>query len=648
MFEGGPPKASRPQRFPGIDRASPGKLNARFLNASNLNDPYFWIKFYGTRRWNRVGRGPKAATVRLNMNRWIWFLVCMVLGLALVAGGLLVPAHLRATESSVLAKAGRNSPTLVEQGLTLVRDRQLGAAQMLWLATKNEWIPRREELGIAINDLARQHPAWQAWGGGDSELAALFESAPNAAGRATESLPTNSAVAGSVPFTYYVVQQDTRDRVLALLQASTRPAVQELLMCRNLTNLTLFSPSQSASGQALDAAVCVCGLMLDEQKLTGGLSNQVTALAIQANHGNSGPLEQALFDFMSLGERFNWSQLVVFAGRVTDLETLRRLANLARREEPQLPLLFAAVTLSGQPAGVAEYLMTWSQNGLKDLGVSLRYGAGGVDELLRRNQRLYVSTIREHLPGSGPIRGYLNFALDSSWRTPAEATTLKWLLILGGGFLLAMAGHFAWPKVSELEEPLQVRGFHVIREILFALGFLLVVLLVSEPFLAQVGQAVEFPLRLRLTIPGSAAPAVAPGAHIPFMKQDMLNLLTLLLFFVLQGLLYIACLVKLAEIRRQRVPPRVQLRLLENEEHLFDAGLYLGFVGTIISLILVSLGVAHFSLMAAYSSTSFGIIFVSIFKIFHLRPARRRLVLETEAAALEPAPAPRPALAPTV
>ena len=45
-------------------------------------------------------------------------------------------------------------------------------------------------------------------------------------------------------------------------------------------------------------------------------------------------------------------------------------------------------------------------------------------------------------------------------------------------------------------------------------------------------------------------------------------------------------------------------------DHLFDAGLYLGFVGTIISLILVSMGVIKFSLMAAYSSTSFGIIFV--------------------------------------
>ena len=111
-------------------------------------------------------------------------------------------------------------------------------------------------------------------------------------------------------------------------------------------------------------------------------------------------------------------------------------------------------------------------------------------------------------------------------------------------------------------------------------------------------------------------------------------LLTLLVFFVLQALIYISCLVKLAEIRRQQVPPRMKLKLLENEDHLFDAGLYLGFVGTIVSLIIASMGLVKFSLMAAYSSTSFGIIFVVIFKIFHLRPARRKLLLEAEAEAI--------------
>jgi hypothetical protein len=110
-------------------------------------------------------------------------------------------------------------------------------------------------------------------------------------------------------------------------------------------------------------------------------------------------------------------------------------------------------------------------------------------------------------------------------------------------------------------------------------------------------------------------------------------LITMVLFFVLQALLYVASIVKLAEIHRQSVPARMKLRLLENEEHLFDAGLYLGFLGTIVSLVLVSMGVfKQPSLMAAYSSTSFGILFVVVFKILHLRPAKRKLLMEAEAA----------------
>jgi formate/nitrite transporter FocA (FNT family) len=219
---------------------------------------------------------------------------------------------------------------------------------------------------------------------------------------------------------------------------------------------------------------------------------------------------------------------------------------------------------------------------------------------------------------------------------------VKWGFYLGGGFLLAMAMHFA-RRVQQLERPLQVRGFHFAREFLFSLGFLLVVLLVSEPFLAQESQKTEFRFQLRLPTVGGAVPVSRPGvsSNQTFMNQEVL--LTMLLFFVLQALLYVACLVKLAEIRRQRIGPRMKLKLLENEDHLFDAGLYLGFFGTIVSLILVSLGVfKQPSLMAAYSSTSFGILFVSFFKICHLRAARRKLLLEADAAQADEAEAPAP------
>jgi hypothetical protein len=429
--------------------------------------------------------------------------------------------------------------------------------------------------------------------------------------------------------------------------------VQELLRCRQLTNTTIFAPSDSASGQAFDAAISTAGLLAEEDRLTIRLRDALSSFAGEANRGGgSAPIEQALMDLLSLGQRMNWGQLAGFVGRIDDAETLRLLAHLVREHEAQLPALFSAVELSGKPGAVAQYLMSFDQSGAQDLAASLAFGTGGIDLLLLRNQRLHEPGLIEHLGSQGPLAAFTTLAAICSLRSPWITLMFKWFLYLWSGFLLAAAAHFARPVPSVLEEPLQVRGFHVALEVLFALGFLLVVLMLSEPFLAQQSQKMEFPFRLRLPGVGAAVPVGTLNAHATLMNQ--LNQtspgvwLTMLLFFVLQALIYTACLVKLAEIKRQRVPSRVKLRLLENEEHLFDAGLYLGFAGTIVSLILVSLHIFQLSLMAAYSSTSFGIIFVSVFKIFHLRPARRAMLLQAEAAPSETVAATAtPALAPT-
>ncbi len=353
--------------------------------------------------------------------------------------------------------------------------------------------------------------------------------------------------------------------------------------CRTLTNTVIFSASGSASGQALDAALSIAGLLLAEDKLTSGLSHALFTAASSANRGGSSQsIEELLLDLLSLAQRFNWAQLSVFVGQIPDTQTLHQLGNIARKSEEQLAVLFSSVQLSGNPAGVAQYIMTYSQTGLKDLGASLHFGTGGVSELLKRRQQLYRSSLRQRAAQNTPLGVFSHVAVDYSWRTPGVALAAKWCLYLIAGFLLAAALHFGRPPVSRLETPLQVKGFHVAREILFALGFLVVILFLSEPFLAQESQKADFAFRLRLPTVGSA---VAPGntsvKSSSFM--DPKSLLTLLLFFVLQGLIYISCLVKLAEIRRQRVTPRIKLRLLENEDHLFDAGLYLGFAGTIIS-----------------------------------------------------------------
>jgi hypothetical protein len=65
------------------------------------------------------------------------------------------------------------------------------------------------------------------------------------------------------PLTELVLRLESRDDVMARLQASRRPVVRELLRLRELTNTVIFPPSHSASGQALDAAISTTGLLLE-------------------------------------------------------------------------------------------------------------------------------------------------------------------------------------------------------------------------------------------------------------------------------------------------------------------------------------------------------------------------------------------------
>ena len=545
--------------------------------------------------------------------RWFWFCICMVCGLVLIGCGLLIPVHLRAVDSGVVLSAGRTGDSLLQRGKQLADTGRLGAAQMFVTAARTAGMSGWDRLGEEVANRAAKNPAALFWGN-DTYTKNLFNSQPD-----------------GDSFSGFIIQRENREAALAHLNNAGSSTVRELLRCRELKQTVLFPPSSSPQGQAFDAVIAECGLLFDGNHITGALNSHIQELAQQANHGGSSqPLEQLLMDFGSLGERLNWDQLTVFVAQIPDAATLHQLAGQMSIAGDRLPMLFAAVHLSGEPAAVSAYAAKFPQTGLQDISASVWYGANGVKELADSGQRFYRSDVLRWFAAHNPFGSLYYFAAARSLENPWLVLAVKWLFYLGAGFCFAAAVHVFRPAVSPLEEPLQVRGFHLLRKLLFSLGFLLVVLLLSEPFLAQEGQTGGFSLRLHLPMAGGAAPAGIADIKHSIMNLNPTIILTLLVFFVLQALIYISCLVKLAEIRRQQIPPRMKLKLLENEDHLFDAGLYLGFVGTIVSLIIASLGLVKFSLMAAYSSTCFGIIFVVIFKIFQLRPARRKLLLEAE------------------
>lgn len=559
----------------------------------------------------------------------LWPGLCLGLGLLLLGGGLGLPAYLRAVDSRVVRSAGQTGDSLLGRGQALMDAGRLGAAHVFVAAAQLARMPGWEPLGESLTNRLRRNPPALYWGN-ERRLPTLFPRAP-----------------ADAPFAAFIVQKSNREAALARLDGSLSFLAQELMRCRTLSQTVLFPPSSSAAGQALDAVLAECGLLAEANQLTPALSSQIRELAEQANHGaSSQPLEQVLLDLGSLGERLNWDQLTALLIKVPDAGTLHVLAAQLRQAGDRWPLWFAAVQLSGQPAAVAAYVTQFPETGLRDLTTCLWQGENGLRQLTRTSQRLYPANRLQQVLAK-TLFGWLYAQAAESYRShPWLVLIDKWLCFLAAGFCLATSWQGYRQAGVRPEQPLQIERVHLVRNGLFSAGFLLVVLLLSEPYLAQDPPVGATAFRLHLPMAGAAMPSVIPSTPSPLMNTNSqwnpTLLLTILVFFILQGILYVTCLAKLAEIRRQPIPPRMKLKLLENEDHLFDAGLYVGFAGTIVSLILASLGMVKFSLMAAYSSTCFGILFVVIFKICHLRPARRALLLESD-----PAAPPTSAAAPT-
>src|SRR5437773_2327566 len=106
--------------------------------------------------------------------RTVWLISYAILGLLALVCGLLVPAHLRAVDESVLAWAGRQTRFVVEEGLALVKQHEAGPAEMLLRAAQSEAIPGLDKLELAISSLTATNPNSRLWGTDDSRLERLF------------------------------------------------------------------------------------------------------------------------------------------------------------------------------------------------------------------------------------------------------------------------------------------------------------------------------------------------------------------------------------------------------------------------------------------------------------------------------------------
>jgi hypothetical protein len=532
------------------------------------------------------------------------FVIWMLAGLLMLALAWVVPVNLKSVTPALLKEAGAGTPTLERLGRQLLDREKPGPAALVAAAARSLSDSKTQPLELALENAQHRQPELVPWGGWDPFLDPLFN------------LKENTGRTASTPVLTFFITQQARTNLLGYLKNSRSQGVQTLLAVRGVGHADRFVPATRPGGQALDSVVLLAALLYQGEHFSAPLQRELRGLAETAvSTDHLGGLETAFIDLLSLGRRLDWAQLAELMGVTESVKTVGEFAQLARAASEDLPVIYTAALLDGSADRVATYLLKYGKPGLADLKLALGYGEGALGQLLARQ----VPVNRQPAVSFGPVT-------LMALLYPKLALAAKYLGFLLGAFCL-------FRGLESLLFDDDTGSAPLLRVKSGALAVLTAAFLVlgTEPFLLKTPAPSEFqvkftvPVLSNLSDPASLTPTPAT------FNMDTSTLLTIGFFALLQISMYLFCLGKIREIDRHDGPALLKLRLMENEENLFDGGLYIGIAGTASALVLQVLGVIDPNLLAAYSSNLFGICCVALIKIRHVRPYKRRLILAGQA-----------------
>ena len=531
--------------------------------------------------------------------------VGLALGALFIFAAWVVPVNLGALAPALLARAGAGTPGLAELGAARLDAAEPGPAA-LYLAGARAAGVAAADVGVlagALADFARREPALMPWGCEDPFLAPLVkaEAARSAAERGE-----------SAPVLDFLVPAAARTELRDFLVGSRRAAVRETLALLELKNTGRFVPAGRAGGQAYEALVLLAALLQQGEHLGGPFAREWREAARAASErGELGAAEPLLLDLLALGRRLDWRQLTAVAGGVETGATWVDLADLARVGGRSFDLALAAVLMDESAERLTRFRRTHPADVDADLALALAEGRGAVRLLLERG----VPVNRRAAPAPGPLVGLA--LLHPGW-----TLVLRFALCTGGAYALLRALDRA--GAGGRDAVLEARSGVLA---LVATGAFFVV---TEPYLGRAAPAAAEKVHLAMPVLGNFVDPDSLTTVVPSFAMDLHSLLAIALFGALQIVMYLVCLAKIRALDALAVPPLVKLRLTENEENLFDGGLYLGIGGTATALVLQVLGLVEPNLLAAYSSNLLGITCVALVKIRHVRPFKTRLILAAQ------------------
>lgn len=538
----------------------------------------------------------------------VW-LAWLALGLGLLAVAWLLPVNIKSLNPVLLREAGRDTPSVSAFSRELLELDKPGPAALVLDAAKSIGDPGAGALGVIFDNFALRHREMIPWGGWDVALEPLL------AGR------NAASPADSTPVLRFMVTQQARENLRQYLAVSRLPGVQTLLKTGALTTTKRFVPATRPGGQPLDAVILLTTYLWQTEHLSPSLQREVRELAEAAvMTGHMGTLEDFYLDILTLGKRLNWVQLSDLLRTATSTGTVAQFAHLTRVAPEHLPVIYTAALMTKSADAVARYLIAYGRPGADNLKLALSFGRGAIEQLVQRQAPV---TDRNGLE--------FDFGALFALRHPELALFVKYAAFLCGAFLLLRSVDLRMFSTIEsaLRGAFPRMGSGVLAAILTFIFFVF-----SEPFLLKAAVSPDYQIRLIIPVLGQISAGAAPAAKISTTTtMDISTVLSITTFALLQVAMYVTCLLKISEIDRQVMPSLLKLKLMENEENLFDGGLYIGIAGTATALVLQVLGLIDANLLAAYSSNLFGIVCVALVKIRHVRPYKRKLILESQTGA---------------
>ena len=540
-------------------------------------------------------------------------LALILSGMVLLAGAWSLPVNLKSINVALLREAGRDTPSLTDFGLQLVESEKPGPAELVLAAARTLGDPEAARLAEALADFGTHQREFMAWGGWDPLLDPLFN------------LKENSGRTESTPVLAFFITERARDSLRRYLANSRSPGVQALLQTRAVPRTTRFVVATRPGGQPLDAVILLTALLYQGDHLSPSLQRDVKRLADEAVRTHDlGDLEPFFLDLLALGKRLNWIQLGELLRLTNDTKTVSEFAHLAQVAPEQLPLLYAAALFSRSADSVAGYLLLYGKAGAGDLRLALSQRQGAVRQLLLRQ-----------VPVNHGMAAPLDFAGAFALLHPKLTLVAKYLGYVLGAFLV-LRGLDRWLFAPGRRAALSAADARLLPRVqsgAMALLISFVIIITTEPFLLKAAPPSEYRFKIVIPVLANVATPAAPSSNPSHTNMDTSTIVSIGVFALLQVATYLACLMKIGEIDRQNMPPLLKLRLMENEENLFDSGLYVGMMGTAAALVLQVLGVIEPNLLAAYSSNLFGIVCVAFVKIRHVRGYKRRLILAAQGVA---------------